>query len=226
MHGIFLCSIGRSGSTWFAKELSRALDCCNIGENRYFWDRAFRIKDRVERNQFIEKFIRKKTEGRMRFLDKSTNLYHYLESFEDFDFSYRVVFLVRSYESIGESKGRLAKMVFAPDRIAMRLSKYWRDYGIMMIVPVVQRWRFLLLPFGYDAGKAINTRKPWGHTEGLATEDLAFDRALVAMGDAVVVDYDRFDDTVCRLVEVGVSAEAIALIRSNFKSPPKSSKGL
>lgn len=59
---IFILSKGRSGSTWFSKELSSLLNGLNLGENRFFWEKFGRVKSPEKKNKMFNDFFVKEIE--------------------------------------------------------------------------------------------------------------------------------------------------------------------
>jgi len=213
---IFVLSVGRSGSTWFAKVLSRELGALNMGENRFFWERVFSSGNVSERKQKIESFVlRKSGEGYSVFVDKSTNLYKYVDQLSSLGVDFSVVVLRRNAEDISDSKVRFAPNIFRLDRIAMRVKKYWRDYGLLFFVPIMQRWRFLLIPFGGSVDKAFSTQS---FSEKKSEDEVEFfERCLKGREECLLVDYDNFGESVSNLKSLGLSLESLDRIRSEFK---------
>jgi hypothetical protein len=216
---IFLVSIGRSGSTWLAKAISEELEIPNIGENRYFWDTLFRVDNKKNKEEQIRDFLRRKGISGETVLDKSTNIYLYVDRLSELNIEFEIVFLKRNQADIATSKQNFIARVFSPKRIKMRVKKYYKDYGWKFFIPILQKWRFILIPFGLDAGSAFNTQKS-NHFLNMPkneSEYQMFITTLMNNPNCPSIDYDDFSHSMRSLKNIGLTLDDIDKISATYK---------
>lgn len=215
---VFLLSVGRSGSTWLARDISEQLGYKNIGENRYFWERLASQPCSEKRLLMLSDFLNRKGVGESGVLDKSTNLYMHTDLLEDLGLDYQLIFLLRNEVSIERSKEQFVKQIFKPKRILMRIKKYYADYGWRFFIPILQRWRFILIPFGMKPSKAFNTIEVLGGGDAQKMESENFLSVVNSHANhSVILDYDNFHESVIGLKEIGFSDSAIDALVKKFK---------
>lgn len=216
---IFLVSIGRSGSTWLAKAISEELNIPNIGENRYFWDTLFRVDNKKNKEEQLREFLSRKGVVGDTVLDKSTNIYLYIDRLTELNVEFKIVFLKRNMVDIAASKQNFIARVFSPKRIKMRVKKYYKDYGWKFFIPILQRWRFILIPFGLGAGSAFNTQKSNNFLNMPKNENeyQMFITTLTNNPNCPIIDYDDFCHSMQSLKSIGLTLNAIDKISATYK---------
>lgn len=216
LHLMVVLSLGRSGSTFLARVVSENTDFWNAGENRYFWQELAKKPQETHAKEIAKYYARKNPNSR-HILDKTPELYLYVDQIDFGDHRVDWIELVRAPAAIEASRARFLTSLRQPKRILMRIRKYRRDYGKRWVVPVLQRWHLGLALFGIGRERAFAT----GHGGGdVNRERLAFDKAIASLRQrttVLTIDYDNFGVSARGLATLGLSERQIEAIVSRYR---------
>ncbi|GAA4226593.1 hypothetical protein GGQ68_004813 [Sagittula marina] len=220
IHLLIVLSLGRSGSTFVAKALSQNSDFVNGGENRFFWQELV-TRPPEEHPAEIARFFARKPGFAGKALDKTPEIYRYLDQVNFGPHQVDLIELVRNTEAIARSRDGFIGTLRKPKRWLMRIRKYRQDYGTRWYVPILQRWYFVPAMLGLGRNRAFATGSGDSSAAGVAQERRGFDAAVARLRttqDVTRIDYDAFADSVRGLAPLGFSDAQIAGIAAIYKA--------
>ena len=211
---IFILSKGRSGSTWFSKELSLLLNGLNLGENRFFWEKFGRVKSTEKKNKMFNDFFRKeiaKTQKTI-IIEKSTNLYLYLNELKELSVEKYFIILIRDEEERSISRKNFASNIFKPKRIIKRIRKLYKSYGFSFLFSLFSKLRLVLNSKGSFLERLLVTNP---------NEVILFNEIINSTNNdnqVVQINYDNFKKDILKLEEIGLDFESIEVLKRKFRS--------
>lgn len=213
---LVVLSLGRSGSTFFAKALSENSDYVNCGENRFFWQELVK-KSREKHPVEIARFFSRKAGYAGKIIDKTPELYRLIDKINFGHYRVDWIELTRSPEAISKSRNSFVTTLRKPKRWMMRVRRYRQDYGACWFLPILQRWYLVPAMLGIGRNRAFVTG---GGECGVAQERATFDETVARLRKTTpvtTVDYDDFERTICRLEALGFDPKQVRSIADTYQ---------
>lgn len=211
---ILLLSIGRSGSTFFAQNLSKYANYHYFGEKRFLWE-TFRKSPLLGR-YFLKKNLRKNPERKV-VLDKTVYMHNYMKYVHENTNIVGIILLSRDIDAIDASAVRFEKKGMGVNRFLLRMQKYWYEYGVFMPIALLSRSHHFVNLFGVSSGK-------FGKGAGAGSSEEEFQKlhnaaseyAKLADVPLVLIEYENFNEDVVLLSEIGVNRHTIEMLQRDF----------
>lgn len=216
LHLLVVLSLGRSGSTFFARALSENSHYVNCGENRFFWQELVK-KNREEHPVEIARFFSRKPSYAGNIIDKTPELYLLIDQINFGQHRIDWIELTRSPEAISKSRNNFTTTLRKPKRWMMRVRRYRQDYGARWFLPILERWYLVPAMLGIGRDRAFATG---GGERDVAQERATFDEAVTQLRKTTpvtTIDYDDFERTVYRLEALGFDLKQIQSIANTYK---------
>jgi hypothetical protein len=214
---ILIMSLGRSGSTFFARELCKHANFVNLGENRPFWESLKNNKTNKFRE--FEKIVSQNTKNKKQkvVIDKTPGTFNFINEINYLSKYYdiKLIYLIREKSEIISSRKNLKKSFYTKERILLRIKNYYSKYGLSLFLILIKEFfSFIINPFSYFDNR-IATIQNSNIDEEVKIFKQSYDD-LKNIYHTEKISYNNFHHDVTRLKSFGLSKPQILRIKNSF----------
>lgn len=212
---LLILSLGRSGSTFLAREISRSTHYANGGENRFFWQELLKKPQYLHAKEISEYFCQKSPNTDF-FIDKTPALCNFVRLVNFGEHTVYWIALVRDLGEIEISRKKFLSALRRPKRILMRIRKYKSDYGPRWYIPILQKWHFILGVVGLSRNLLFKTS---ALSKTILEEKEELNDAIAFLSSntrGIVVEYNNFHQSIKELRSMDFTEKQIHNIASQF----------
>jgi len=214
---ILIMSLGRSGSTFFARELCKHANFTNLGENRPFWESL--KNNQTNKIHEFEKIVRENTQHKKQkvVVDKTPGTFNFINEINYLSKYYdiKLIYLIRDKSEIISSRKNLKKIFFTKERIFLRIKNYYSKYGLGLVLILTKEFfSFIINPFYYYDNRIATIKN-----SNIDEEIKIFKKNcenLKNFYQAEEISYNNFHKDVFKLKSFGLSKPQILRIKNSF----------